>query len=152
MVEINSRNLKSKQSRMKVQVHSWTRFSMDFGWIWEGKLETKYIEVQSQNYKKNWAGNGGAARLALAGLDPHTHTHPNRTLGNRNFLKRSPFLELKLEAKTRSFQATAVREVAKSWQRAAICLDFEEGCVYKSIFRKAPKLWQRPGAFHWPLW
>ena len=49
------------------------------------------------------------------------------------FLEGNPFLEPKLEAKARSSQATAVREVAESCRKLAICLDFKEG-VYKYIW------------------
>ena len=44
-------------------------------------------------------------------------------------------MEPKLEAKARSSQATAVREVAKSCRKSAICLDFKEG-VYIYIYRE----------------
>ena len=52
----------------------------------------------------------------------HLETHIFR---RKSFLR--GFLEPKLEAKARSSQATAVREVAKSCRKSAICLDFKEG-------------------------
>ena len=78
---------------------------------------------------KTFQARPGRPDVTPAPPNAHLETHIFR---RKSFL--GGFLEPKLEAKARSSQATAVREVAKSCRKSAICLDFKEGYKHKNIY------------------